>query len=259
MERYRITVYAQPQGQDLRLLRLARLLAAGQRASVEVLSAPDAIDCAGAQLELQGIEATCRAIEPGAQSLLQASCCADLLLLGQPPAESPRSPHMRLASQLLMDSTCPLLFQPRLAELGNHAGTTILAAWDGGRQSARALRDALPLLRRARSVRIHAYGSAHSAAAQSLPAACAFLQRHGVQAQCALQGLGDTDYAASPPMTPVLRDAGVAELLLSDAAELGADLLVMGAYGHSRAQEWLLGGVTRAVLCSMTLPVLMSH
>jgi nucleotide-binding universal stress UspA family protein len=57
----------------------------------------------------------------------------------------------------------------------------------------------------------------------------------------------------------VSADLPVGEVLLSRAADLGVDLLVMGAYGHSRARELLLGGATRSLLRSMTVPVLMSH
>jgi len=60
-------------------------------------------------------------------------------------------------------------------------------------------------------------------------------------------------------LTPTVVDASIAELVLSHAADMNADLIVMGGYGHTRAYELVLGGVTRTLLGSMTVPVLMSH
>ncbi|MYM76235.1 universal stress protein, partial [Duganella sp. FT134W] len=119
-----------------------------------------------------------------------------------------------------------------------------LLAWDGSRAAARAISDALPLLKLAATVTLlvlnpatHTYGMEPGADMALL------LARHGV------------------PVT-VMREyttAPIGEALLGAAAECGCDLLVMGGYGHGRARETLLGGVTRAVLADMTLPVLISH
>jgi len=126
-------------------------------------------------------------------------------------------------------------------------GTTALVAWDGSHGAARAVSDALPLLRRARTVHVVVFdpdGGDGGAIDPSPPQGLVqWLARHGVRAG------GHVGYSGS--------DIGNA--LLSHAADVGADLLVMGCWGRGRLAERLLGGVTRTVMESMTVPVLMSH
>ena len=119
-----------------------------------------------------------------------------------------------------------------------------MVAWDGGLVAARALAGALPLLTRARRVEVVTLAPPDEAV-EELPGfnITRHLARHGVNAQ--LRQLAPSD------------DVGSA--LLSHAAQSGADYLVMGAYGHSRLREFVLGGATRSVLAAMTLPVLMAH
>ncbi|MDZ7810922.1 MAG: universal stress protein [Arhodomonas sp.] len=123
----------------------------------------------------------------------------------------------------------------------------MLVAWDAGRESARAVGDALPLLKEADQVRVLALtGTSRDAAHGEQPAAdiSTHLARHGVKVEAAHQHLGDLD---------------VASALLSAASDYGADMMVMGAYGRTRMREMMLGGATRGVLESMTLPVFLSH
>jgi nucleotide-binding universal stress UspA family protein len=139
----------------------------------------------------------------------------------------------------------------------------VLLAWSGKRESARALRDALPLLQQAEQVEVvmHATAApaeAGEAEADPLAPVLAHLARHGVSATSRLF------HASEPTMLermqrPWTPDAPIAESLLSHAADSDADLIVMGGYGHSRAWELVLGGVTRTLLQTMTVPVLMSH
>ena len=103
-----------------------------------------------------------------------------------------------------------------------------------------ALASALPLLQSAEHVHVACWGRPASGTAPVL----AYLQQHGVSAQLHHYGEATPD---------------IGELLLSLASDLDAGMLVMGCYGHSRAREWVLGGVSRTVLSSMTLPVLTSH
>ena len=79
-----------------------------------------------------------------------------------------------------------------------------------------------------------------------------------VQARCSVRAVREIPFAERM-LVPNVVDASIAELLLSHAADTNADLIVMGGYGHSRAYELVLGGVTRTMLASMTVPVLMSH
>lgn len=118
---------------------------------------------------------------------------------------------------------------------------TALVAWKESREAARALSAAIPLLHKAGSV--HVAVDAHTTDAHRTLLR-QFLQRHGVEAQF---------HALASPAP----QAG--EALLTMRAEIGADLMVMGCYGHSRGRELILGGATRTVLNSMTVPVLMAH
>jgi nucleotide-binding universal stress UspA family protein len=133
-------------------------------------------------------------------------------------------------------------------------GRRILLAWDGGRAAARAAQQALPLLKDAAQVRIAVCRPAaepHAAddalAADPRP----WLARHGVPATLDIHAVG-TPWRLS-------RSHAVGEQLLALAREGGADLLVMGGYGHAPLRELLLGGVSRTVLATMQLPVLMAH
>jgi nucleotide-binding universal stress UspA family protein len=171
---------------------------------------------------------------------------ADLLVLSQrDPSESePGRPH-DLVEYLLMNSAHPVLLLPYAGHVA-HLGGRALVAWDGSLEATRAVTAALPLLKQARHVGVlvfnpdDGYGThgEHPGADLAL-----YLARHGVNVTVAGQ--------STAPVT--------GEALLSHAADASADLLVMGGYGHARFREMLMGGVTRTILRSMTLPVLMAH
>jgi nucleotide-binding universal stress UspA family protein len=123
----------------------------------------------------------------------------------------------------------------------------VLVGWNAGREATRAVHDALPLLVKASSVTITAVNPRVGLGAHGQePGAdiARHLARHGVTVE--------VEHTAAP-------EIGAADILLNRASELSADLLVVGAYGHSRLREFLLGGVTRSLLHQMTLPVLLSH
>ena len=168
------------------------------------------------------------------------------MLVGQDEPDAPVDGTAHdLPEQTMLRSGAPVLVVPYAGDfptLGTHA----LIAWKDTREAARALREALPLLRGASRVELLELdeGSrAAEAAPASLHEARAWLARHGIGAEARLE--------------PAAGDAG--ETLLSRAADLSADLLVMGAYGHARVREWVLGGATRHLLGHMTLPTLMAH
>ena len=149
--------------------------------------------------------------------------------------------------QLVLSAGAPVLAVPE-SPPATAAPRFITVGWDGGREAARAIRDALPLLRAAEQVSVACIGAstADGAEPRHLPGAdlAHWLARHGVRAEA----------------QSVSRDGlPVGTALLEWAKGQGADLLVMGAYGHSRAREWLLGGATRQVLESAALPTLFSH
>ncbi|CAN0625566.1 UspA domain-containing protein [Burkholderia multivorans] len=173
---------------------------------------------------------------------------ADLLVLGQYDPDEPASYIARnFIEDLLMGSGRPAVVLP-YAGLPKTFGENVMIAWDGSREAARAVADALPLLKRARFVTIEAVQRSHGAEADNAPAGidlAAYLERHGIRAS----------FSATPHVPGVKTGAA----LLNRLFDVHADLLVMGAYGHTRVHERVLGGVTRTILESMTAPVLMSH
>lgn len=191
------------------------------------------------------------------EALVARSRGADLVVMGKPPHNEPAELSPRFASQLLVGGGCPVLFVPRVESVEG-CGTRVLVAWSATRESARALRDALPMLQRATAVEVLTLGNTDFGSVNPLDAVSAYLLAHGVSATCAVEPVGVISFGERM-LTPSVVDASIAELLLSRAADSGANLIVMGGYGHTRAYEWVLGGVTRTLLESMTVPVLMSH
>jgi nucleotide-binding universal stress UspA family protein len=191
------------------------------------------------------------------EALLTRSHTADLMLLGQPTDDDADGPSRRLVSRLLVGAGCPLLLIPATGPI-THCGTRVLVAWSATRECARAVRDALPLLQRASAVEVMRLGSPASDTGEPLDAVADYLRVHGISATFSARPVREISFGERL-LTPTGVDASIGELLLSHAADMDADLLVMGGYGHTRAFELVLGGVTRTVLTSMTLPVLMSH
>jgi nucleotide-binding universal stress UspA family protein len=172
---------------------------------------------------------------------------ADLIVLGQPDPEDTQAMLTRpLPQEVVLAVGRPILVVPYAGnweEIGRH----VLVGWDSSREATRAINDAMPLLAGAEAVTVLAVDPAGGSAGHGeVPGAdiALHLARHGVEATIE---------------TTVSAGIGAGNTLLSRASDLGADLLVMGAYGHSRVRELLLGGATRTVLESMTLPILMAH
>ena len=182
-----------------------------------------------------------------ARSLVRHAHCSDLTLLTQanPSAPGHRAERERVET-VVLHSARPTLILPH-ARRFEPIGGRVLIAWDDSREAARAVSDALPLLRGAEEVRLASWGEADGSDPYALQAQLdrvqRWLARHGVDARVQLEG----------------ETAAIAEALLARAADWGSDLIVMGAYGHARWTERMLGGATRGLLRSMTVPVLMSH
>jgi nucleotide-binding universal stress UspA family protein len=170
---------------------------------------------------------------------------ADLLVLAKPGTDESQEAQVPIdfAPSVLIESGKPALMLPSI-EAGAEFGRTILVAWKNTAASARAVTAALPMLRLAQSVHVVSWDETGGAAANHPLPVELFLGRHAVSAKVHRCGRPEGD---------------VGELMLSMAADVDADMLVMGCYGHSRAREWWLGGATRTILSAMTLPVLMSH
>lgn len=167
---------------------------------------------------------------------------ADLVVISQVNPDSEAAIEPDFAERVVMECGRPVLIVPAFGDF-EACGRRVLVGWNARRESARAAFDAGPILARAESVHLVWIGDE---ADKPLPGSglAAALGRHGAKATAEAMAAGDVD---------------VGNLLLSRASDLGADVMVMGAYGHSRMREYVFGGATRTVLQSMTVPVLMSH
>ena len=169
---------------------------------------------------------------------------ADVVVLGQPRERDGSGVESDFAERVILGGGRPVLMVPYAGKFEG-VGKRILVAWDTGREATRALTDAIPLLREAEQVHVVVFnpeGAVHGV----VPGADIglYLARHGVPVEVAYHRADDID---------------VGNQLLSRVADLGIDLIVMGAYGHSRLRELVMGGATRTILESMTAPVLLSH
>lgn len=170
---------------------------------------------------------------------------ADLTVVGQ-GRDLANAPYdlAFLPEELALGVGRPVLVVPRYGTFET-VGERILIAWNGSREATRAVHDAIPLLKLATKVTVLSIDPENDSGPRVPSADIALhLARHGVAAEAA---------------STVGLDIGVGDLLLSRAADLGVDLIVMGAYGHARVREMVLGGATRDILQHMTVPVLMSH
>jgi nucleotide-binding universal stress UspA family protein len=165
----------------------------------------------------------------------------DLTIVQQPSPDRPVNDYMLEA--VLFGSGRPIIVVPYAHRVPAKFDTVVIA-WDEGAAAARAISDALPLLKKAARVElVTVTQSSDSSGGASTIRMVEHLTRHNIQTT-----------SRSLPAA-----GGTAETLLSYAADALADLLVMGGYGHSRLRELILGGTTRTMLTSMTVPVLMAH
>ncbi|HVL76904.1 MAG TPA: universal stress protein [Noviherbaspirillum sp.] len=184
--------------------------------------------------------------EAGAAISLQARY-ADLVVLGQYDPEHASAVTMSdFPEFVVMNSGRPVLLVPYTGHFPE-AGKRVMIAWDASTSATRAVTAAIPLLKQAAQVDVVVFnGESSDEGHGEQPGAdiALYLARHGVQVNVVRQKTSGID---------------VGNALLSMASDLGSDMMVMGGYGHSRFREILLGGVTRTVLQSMTVPVLMAH
>lgn len=185
---------------------------------------------------------------PVAEAVAHRARTSDLLVLGQADPDHPLPAAAgHLVEDALMSSGRPLLLVPFAGQFDT-TGANVLVGWNGTREAARAAHDALLLIEPTATVTVLTVEHAKSAAGtEAVPAAdmAGHLARHGLKVSVA--------------RTVTDRSITDADALLSYASDNGADLLVVGGYGHSRTRELVLGGVSRELLDHMTLPVLMSH
>lgn len=182
--------------------------------------------------------------EAGSGLCLQARY-SDLVIVGQTDPTVRGGSSADLPQYVILHCAKPVLVVP-YAKWGASLGKRALVAWDAGMTATRAVTAALPLLQRAEQVNVVSFNPApgwHGHGEQPGADIGLFLARHGVKVEVQQQ----------------VTKLDVGNALMSLAADLGSDLIVMGGYGHSRFREMLLGGATRTVLTSMTAPVLMAH
>jgi nucleotide-binding universal stress UspA family protein len=170
--------------------------------------------------------------------------CTDLAVIGQMLSGGSDLLFSRLSETIILGAGRPVIVVPA-ARAHCTIGKHVMVAWNGTREAARAVHDALPILLKAELTTVLAVNAKDEGL---LPCAdiATLLAHHGVT----------VEVAATASSLGVM-DVGGA--LLDWAAANSVDLIVMGAYGHSRAREWVIGGATREILDDMTVPVLMSH
>lgn len=176
---------------------------------------------------------------------------ADLTVLGQVDPDDIPEGGGHVVEDVVLGCGRPALVIPYIGAVSEGGdtimGRRVMVAWDAGREATRAVNDALPLLQKAEKVDVLAVNpvKSHRRHGENPGADIALhLARHGVNVEVQHMEVHDIE-------------AG--DTILSRLADEGSDLLVMGAYAHSRLRELVLGGVTRSVLEHMTVPVLMSH
>jgi nucleotide-binding universal stress UspA family protein len=198
-------------------------------------------------LRREGIAGEWRAVEGAMpeQVALHARY-ADLLVLGQDDPKGTQAAASAMIEAALFSSGRPVLLVPYVGRFES-IGHRVVIGWNASREAARAVHDALPLLAGAEATTVLAVNPRPGIAGHGEePGAdiARHLARHDVKVM--------VERTDAP-------EIGAGDIILNRAAELSADLLVIGAYGHSRFRELVLGGVTRTLLRQMTVPVLMSH
>jgi nucleotide-binding universal stress UspA family protein len=167
----------------------------------------------------------------------------DLSVVGQPEPDRP-GPEELITESALFESGRPVIVVPYIQKQPLKLDR-VLVCWDGSRTATRAMADSLPLLLRAKAIDVVLVANGRSKS-NEIPGADIgqHLARHGLKIEVKRIVAADTD---------------VPNTILSYAADCSADFLVMGGYGHSRLREFVLGGATRGILSSMTVPALMAH
>lgn len=188
----------------------------------------------------------CSAYESIADGVVEQSRAAEVVIVSQ-AVDGLDSPMLTdIAERVAIESGRPVLVIPG-NWVAREYGRDVAVAWNDSREATRATFDALPLLENAKKIRLITVGEPTDGAGTNIiPSAevASTLARHGLDVE--VETVSNAD-----------RHTGNA--ILARVAADGADLLVMGAYGHSRMREFILGGATRDVLKNMTVPVLMSH
>jgi nucleotide-binding universal stress UspA family protein len=177
-----------------------------------------------------------------AQMLVSRSALSDLIILGRSHHRETHYTPLTLIGDVLQSARVPILLQPQERDSFDPLGAAVVA-WNGSFEAANAIRSALPLLQMASAVHIV---TVDEPAEHMLPSlvASTYLSRHGVTSELHARTVSNM------PIDKVIRET---------AEVMGASYIVMGGYGHSRAREFLFGGVTRNLLKESPIPLLLAH
>lgn len=178
------------------------------------------------------------------QALIKQARYADLVVVGQAePDPPPNAPPSDLAEEVTMSGERPVLIVPHIG-VARPPGRTVLVCWNDSREASRAVTAALPLLKAAEQTIVLIIDPKRDEPLEPGADIATWLARHGAKVTVQRDTAADSD---------------VGGVILSRAADCDADLIVMGMYGHSRMREWVLGGASRTMLASMTVPALVAH
>ncbi len=180
----------------------------------------------------------------GLEGVTRSLALSDLLVVGQQNPDAPEPMREALIEAMLFQSGAPILIVP-YAGVEAFAPGRAIVAWDGSAAAAHAVRAAMPLLHLAREVVV-------------------VIVKESIKRSTELAGADIATHLARHELHVEVREitnatGDIGQTILSFAADEAADWMVMGGYGHSRMREFFLGGATRGILESMTLPVLMAH
>jgi nucleotide-binding universal stress UspA family protein len=227
-----------PYGADV-----VRAVAAAQQKETEEIAAVFARMTAGRSFVAEWRAEKGPRVDP-TSAVLEHCRTADLVITGQTDPDWEATPLVDIAEHLALASGRPVLVIPYVGRYPT-LGRNVVISWKASRESARAVFDALPLLAQAEQVQILEVGEGGGGNGAAVDSSIAVtLARHGIKPSV---------------RTSVAGDISIGDEILSRLADMGADLLVMGAYGHSRMRELVFGGVTRHIARHMTVPTLFSH
>ena len=248
-----ILVYLDPTGESTQRLRLALDLAKAHNARLIGVDAgagalgAESADATAQMFETMTAEAGVRAVFVPAQKVGEGDTfthCVDLIVAPAPAGAAREVIRRGLLDRALVESGAPMLMLPPGWE-GGAVGRNVVIAWNGGREALRAVHDAMPFLEEARKVTVFCFSSRPSDLRASAERLVDHLAAHGVAAHV-------SDWTNTGDLTAI-------EALFASLDTQDADLIVAGAFGHSRLYEGLFGGVSMDLIRQQSLPVLMSH
>lgn len=208
------------------------------RARQQIVTYQALADEAGVAMQAQVVEGQLTPV------LREYSKYSDLLLLGQDHPDDPDNTSYALANDLLLEGACACLVIPHSGDI-SPPGKRILIAWNASRESARAVREAMPFLTRAEQVVVLFAGADQKREDdEHIREIARYLSAHGIDSVAG--GVSGAD------MRP-------ADAIMAQAADMNADLIVMGAYGHMRLREVILGSATRDMLKQAPVTLLLAH